>query len=62
MMNYQEFLEELTQVMLNNGVKQTQIDYSLDYFHGKGYLEDYWQQGFMPSEAYTEIKQMTYYK
>lgn len=60
-LNYEEFTDEISDIMKSKGVSQKQIDDSLDYFHGKGYLEDYFQEGYPPIEAYTEIKQMSYY-
>ena len=59
---YEEYLDDMSLIMISNGVKTTNVWNALSYWHGKGYIEYYWREGLSSLESYSELKDIPYYK
>jgi len=59
---YEQFVEEIYDIMTNRGVSIKTSDEAMSYWHSKGYIENYWRDGFSPEETYTELREMNYFK
>lgn len=56
-----EFMDEISDVMEDRGVARASAQDALEYWYSKGYVEDLWQEGFSPEEAYQDLKTYPYF-
>jgi len=59
---YEEFLEEFTDIFLSRSKDKNKAADAIDYFHNKGYIEDYWTNGDSPKTAVNFLIKQKYYK
>lgn len=56
-----EFMDEISDVMEDRGVATDKAYDALQYWYGKGYVEDLWREGLSPEEAYQDLKTYPYF-
>lgn len=53
---YEQFLNDIRDELMGKGLTDIEMLEYIDYWHGKGFLYDFWQQGYSPDETIEELK------